>query len=72
MAHIFVRENETLEHALKRFGRKVDDEKILKEYRDRQYYVKPSKKRREKIKEARRKMEIKKIKNSRNRNFDRK
>jgi len=70
MAHIILRENENLEAAVKRFSRKVDDEKILKEYRERQYFVKPSKKKREKIKAARRKQVIKQLKNVKK--FDRK
>jgi small subunit ribosomal protein S21 len=63
MAHITLRENENLEAAIRRFNRKVDDEKILKEYRERQYYKKPSAKKREKVKEAKRKAEIKEIRN---------
>ena len=70
MAHIILRENENLEAAVKRFSRKVDDEKILKEYRERQYFVKPSKKKREKIKAARRKQIVKQLKNVKK--FDRK
>ena len=70
MAHIILRENENLEAAVKRFSRKVDDEKILKEYRERQYFVKPSKKKREKIKAARRKQVVKQLKNVKK--FDRK
>lgn len=59
MAHIILHENENLEAAIRRFNRKVDDEKILKEYRERQYFKKPSAKKREKIKEAKRKAMIK-------------
>jgi len=73
MAQVFVRDNENLEAAIKRFGRKVDDEKILKEWRDRQYFVKPSMQRREKVKAALRKQDQR---NARNRqmlkNMDRK
>lgn len=59
MAQVIVREGESLESAIKRFGRKVDDEKILKDYRDKQYYVKPSKIRREAKKAALKKQELK-------------
>jgi small subunit ribosomal protein S21 len=72
MAEITVRDGENLEKAIRRFNRKVDEEHILKEFRDRQYYVKPSKKRREKVKAARRKMAMKNVKNANDKNFDRK
>jgi small subunit ribosomal protein S21 len=42
-----IRRNETIENLIKRFGRKVKKAKIIEEYRDRQYYKKPSEKRRE-------------------------
>ena len=73
MAQVFVRDNENLEAAIKRFGRKVDEEKILKEWRDRQYFVKPSSERREKTKQALRKQEIRNLRNKQMlKNFDRK
>lgn len=73
MAYVKVHDNEPLEKALKRFTRKVDEEKILKEFKERQYYVKPSKKRREKIKAAKRKEALKNIKQKhRSKRFDRK
>lgn len=59
MAQVIVREGESLESAIRRFGRKVDDEKILKDYRDKQYFMKPSKVRREAKKAALRKQELK-------------
>lgn len=62
MAHVIVRENEKLEAALRRFNRKVDEEKILKEYRERQYFKKPSLKKREALKDAKRKAEVKELK----------
>lgn len=55
---VVVGDNESLENAIKRFKKKVDDEGIIKTYRDRQYFVKPSAKRRAKKKEALRKEEI--------------
>ncbi len=36
------RKNETNESLIKRFTRKVKKEKIIEEYRERQYYKKPS------------------------------
>lgn len=63
MAHVTVREGENLESAIKRFKKKVDNEGILKEFRDRQYYVKPSVRRRLKKKEALRKEYVKQLKN---------
>ena len=42
-----IRRNETIENLIKRFGRKVKKAKIIEEYRERQYYKKPSEKRRE-------------------------
>lgn len=62
MAYVKVRDNENLEAAIKRFNRKVDEEKIVKEFKERQYFVKPSQKRREKVKAAKRKEELKNIK----------
>ena len=59
MASVKIRENENLERAIKRFKKKVDDEGILKEYRDRRYYKKPSTVRREKKKDAIRKSQLK-------------
>jgi ribosomal protein S21 len=38
---------------IKRFTRKVRDERVLEEYRERQYYRKPSEKRRQKKAKAR-------------------
>lgn len=54
-AAIIARENESLESLIRRFKKSVDDEGILKEYKDRQYFVKPSVKRRLKDKESKRK-----------------
>ncbi|MFW6225989.1 MAG: 30S ribosomal protein S21 [bacterium] len=59
MAFVKIRDNESLEKALKRFKKKVEDEGILKEFKDRQYYKKPSVVKREKNKEAIRKTQIK-------------
>ena len=52
---VVVGENESLESAIRRFKKMVDDEGIIKTYRDKQYFVKPSVTRRLKEKEAKRK-----------------
>lgn len=44
---------EDFERTIKRFTRKVRAERILEEYRDRRYYMKPSQKRRQKQSRAR-------------------
>jgi len=52
MPRVEIRQNESLEKALKRFKKKLQREGILKQYKDREFYEKPSTKRRRKIKEA--------------------
>lgn len=52
---VVVGENENLESAIRRFKKVVDEEGIIKTYREKQYFMKPSMKRRLKEKEARRK-----------------
>jgi len=42
IAQIIVGQNESLESALKRFKKKIENEGITKEFKDRQYFVKPS------------------------------
>ncbi|MDR2786527.1 MAG: 30S ribosomal protein S21 [Treponema sp.] len=42
MAHIVIDENEILEKAIKRFKRMVEKEGIIREYKKREYYEKPS------------------------------
>lgn len=56
MAGIKLRENETIEAALKRFKRECDRDGILQEIKRREYYESPSVKRKRKAQEARRKM----------------
>jgi small subunit ribosomal protein S21 len=55
MAQIIVRENESLESALKRFKRSCARDGILAELRKREYYEKPSVKRKKKSEAARKK-----------------
>ena len=42
MAHIFIDDNELLEKAIKRFKRMVEKEGIIREFKKREYYEKPS------------------------------
>jgi small subunit ribosomal protein S21 len=42
IAYIVIRENEELERAIKRFKRQVEKEGIIKEFKKRQYFEKPS------------------------------
>jgi small subunit ribosomal protein S21 len=42
LAHIIVDENEILEKAIKRFKRMVEKEGIIREFKKREYYEKPS------------------------------
>ena len=42
MAHIIIDDNEMLEKAIKRFKRLVEREGIIREFKKREYYEKPS------------------------------
>ena len=42
MAHITIDDNEMLEKAIKRFKRMVEKEGIIREFKKREYYEKPS------------------------------
>ena len=46
MAEVIVQDGESLESALKRFKRKVQQEDIIKEVKRHSYYLKPGEKRR--------------------------
>lgn len=41
MAHVVVQENESLESALRRFKRKVQQEDIIKDVKKHSFYLKP-------------------------------
>lgn len=56
MAHIIVEESENLEKAIKRFKRMVEKEGIIREYKKREYYEKPSTIRNRKNKTLQRKL----------------
>ena len=46
MAEVIIQENESLENALRRFKRKVQQEDIIKEIKKHSFYMKPGEKRR--------------------------
>lgn len=56
MAFVVVEEGESLESALKRFKRKVQQEAIIKEIKKHSIYYKPGEKRRMKDAQARKRM----------------
>jgi small subunit ribosomal protein S21 len=56
MAQVFVDETENLEKAIKRFKRMVEREGIIREYKKREYYEKPSTIKNRKNKALRRKL----------------
>ncbi|MBI9097482.1 MAG: 30S ribosomal protein S21 [Spirochaetaceae bacterium] len=60
MANIEVYDDENLEKAIKRFKNKVEKEGIIREFKKRQYFLKPSAKKHEQNKSRRRK-ELKNI-----------
>ncbi len=60
MAHIDIYQDEMLEKALKRFKKQVEKEGIIREWKKRQYFQKPSAQRHEQKKSNRRK-ELKNI-----------
>lgn len=49
MSEVEVRKDEPFESALRRFKRKIDQEGILREVRDRKHYEKPSDRKRKKF-----------------------
>ena len=55
MAQVIVRENESLESALKRFKRLCARDGVMAEVRKREHYEKPSVKRKKKSEETRKK-----------------
>lgn len=61
MVRIKVRNNESLEQALRRFNRDVLRDGILKELKEREHYTKPSEWKRQKSKEKARKIYYEKL-----------
>ena len=56
MAFVLVKENESMENALRRFRRKVQQEGIMRDYKKSSFYMKPGDKRRMKEHRARKRM----------------
>lgn len=56
MAFVLVKENESLENALRRFRRKVQREAIMRDYKKNSVYMKPGDKRRMKEHRARKRI----------------
>lgn len=56
MAKVTRRKDESVEDLIKRFKKKVTNEGILTELRRREYYLSPSEKRKEKSKQAQKKL----------------
>ena len=52
MVKVTIKENETIDKALKRFKKKLEKTGTLKEYRSRQYFTKPSVSKRDDIGKA--------------------
>ncbi|MEM7055570.1 MAG: 30S ribosomal protein S21 [Bacteroidota bacterium] len=48
MIIVYVKEGEPVEKALRRFKKKLDKTRVLKDLRERRYYIKTSRKRRDK------------------------
>ena len=49
MVRVTIKENESVDKALKRFKKKLEKTGVLKEYRNRQFFTKPSVRRRDQI-----------------------
>ena len=47
MIEVHLKENESIERALKRLRKKLDNVRVLREFRARRYYTKPTAKRRD-------------------------
>ncbi|MBK5294023.1 MAG: 30S ribosomal protein S21 [Acidobacteriia bacterium] len=62
MAEVIVQDGETLESALRRFKRKVQQEDIIKDIKRHSYYLKPGEKRRTKEALARKRSRKKRTK----------
>ncbi len=62
MAEVLVQDGETLESALRRFKRKVQQEDIIKDIKRHSYYMKPGEKRRTKEALARKRSRKKRTK----------
>jgi len=68
LAHIFIQDGESLENALRRFKRKVQQEDIIKEVKKHSFFLKPGEKKR--IKQALARKRLRKKMRSMQRRFD--
>lgn len=62
MAEVIIQDGETLESALRRFKRKVQQEDIIKEIKKHSYYMKPGEKKRVKQALARKRNRKRRVK----------
>ncbi|MCC7153188.1 MAG: 30S ribosomal protein S21 [Bryobacterales bacterium] len=62
MAEVMIQDGETLESALRRFKRKVQQEDIIKEIKKHSYYMKPGEKKRVKQALARKRNRKRRVK----------
>jgi small subunit ribosomal protein S21 len=53
MPQVEIKKDESFEAALRRFKRKIEQEGILREIRDRKHYEKPSERKRKKVRRNR-------------------
>ena len=53
MSQVEIKKDESFEAALRRFKKKIEQEGILREVRDRKHYEKPSERRRKKARRTR-------------------
>ena len=53
MPKVEIKEGDSFESAIRRFKRQIEQEGVLREVRDRKHYLKPSEKKRRKIRERR-------------------
>lgn len=63
MPEVMIKENESLEHALKRFRNDLQKSGIIKELKKREYYEKPSERKKKKLAEAKRRERLRLLKN---------
>lgn len=66
MVKVFVRHNEPIEDAIRKFKKKVEKAGISKKVKEKMYYTKPSQKKREAIAKAKRKLAKKQRRENKN------
>jgi small subunit ribosomal protein S21 len=63
MPEVVIKDNESLEHALKRFRNDLQKSGIIKELKKREFYEKPSERKKKKLAEAKRRERLRLLKN---------